>query len=463
MALNIAQDPELFKEAMDSLVKDVNAASNSGTREQKIATWSQVARARGFTDPFLLSPQLISEVAACLKAAGYRSVPAYLSLAKQEFARKHLQGSALPDGILLAIREASRSARRGLGPSKHTGELPFLRLSELESFAFDPRPEEPAQPLATMVMACWFLMREIEVADLQIRHVSFRCEAGTLYVDVYLRVQKTDPQGSGCTRTHTCTCSTLPACLCPYHVGKAQQEIASTANGGRTDAPFFPAANNNMFTKKGFVSMVQVICKALGVPTHAPNGASLVTGHVPRATGAIFFAENGVEVWRIQLLGRWGSGAIKLYIKDAPVKAMSKIVLEALANQDLHEVSADLASLEGALDRASKPGSLLPRPSLAELKEAGLTVAGPRLPSDGDDLVLNLKAKPAPKLHAVNIHQTDRTICGWRFGLVHPQTIKRVTSADDGNLCVDCFRLRQRRTSEPSPESSASSGSSSED
>ena len=77
-------------------------------------------------------------------------MPAYLSLAKQEFARRYLEGSALPEGILLAIREASRSARRGLGPAKHTGELPFCRLSELESFTSNPRPDEPAHPLATM-------------------------------------------------------------------------------------------------------------------------------------------------------------------------------------------------------------------------------------------------------------------------------------------------------------------------
>ena len=171
LALNIAKDPAMFSEAMDNLKKDINAASNAGTRDQKIATWSQLAQARGFADPFKLTPQLISKVAACLKAAGYRSVPAYLSLAKQEFARRLLEGAALPEEILLAIREASRSARRGLGPAKHTGKLPFLRLSELKFFASEPRDNEPAHPLATMVLACWYLMREIEVADLQVRHV----------------------------------------------------------------------------------------------------------------------------------------------------------------------------------------------------------------------------------------------------------------------------------------------------
>ena len=66
------------------------------------------------------------------------------------------------------------------------------------------------------------------------------------------------------------------------------------------------------------------------------------------------------------------SEAIKLYIKDAPLKAMSKVALEALAKPRPSQVTADPGILQAAIDRASRPESLLPKPSGAELRESGL-------------------------------------------------------------------------------------------
>ena len=459
-ALDIASDNGLFEQALSQLREGVTAASNKDVREQKARTWQEIAEARGFRDAFCLTPDLIEQVVACLKASNYRSVPAYISIAKQEFVRRHLNDRPFPEAIALAIKEVSRSAKRGMGPAKHAAELPFKRLAELESFEFKPKPEDPAHPLPTIVLASWYLMREIEAADLTISHVSFRHENGSPFVDVYLRVQKNDPQGSGCTRTHTCTCSLLPSCLCPYHVALKQRDEALRLSNGNEAAPFFPAAQGGTFSKKGFIDQVLVMCKALNLSTHAKNGAPLRTGHVARATGAVFLAECGVELWRIQLLGRWGSEAVKLYIRDAPVKAMGTIAVEALAHRDIRELVNDLGVVKDAVQRDRAGPAVIPKISPTELRESVVRHAEPRLPQSGDDLVVNLKAKGGPKLHAVNASTSGRSLCGWRFELAHPQTFRRTNDADEGNLCLECFCLRSKQgrhtNSDTSSESAAS-------
>jgi len=438
------------------LKDNINAKSNHAARAQKLETWAKLARARGFTDPFLLSQELREQVTACLKGAGYRSIPGYISLAKAEFVRTHLRDKPFPEAITLSIKEINRSVKRGLGAAKHTKDLPFLRLAELHDHNFTSGNDGPTHPLQALIFACWWLMREIEVADLQCSHVTFRQTGDSLFVDVYLRVQKNDPQGTGCTRTHTCTCKLTPQCLCPYHVALFQMQVALDMGKGNPSSPFFPTMAGHTFAKTGFIKAVHSICEALNVDIYGPNGAPLITGHVARATGAVFLAENGVELWRIQLLGRWGSEAIKIYIRDAPVKSMSAVALEAFIQKDIHELVHDLKRVQKAVarDQISHP-SIIPSLSSTEVRESNLAQGLPTLPQDGDDLVLNLIADNGPKLHAVNASLPDRSRCGWRFALTDKSTHKLTNSADDGNLCLRCFNLRNS-SSKTRPEDSES-------
>ena len=48
-------------------------------------------------------------------------------------------------------------------------------------------------------------------------------------------------------------------------------------------------------------------------------------GHALRATGAQFLARHGVDTYLIQLIGRWGSSAILLYIQQAPLALQHKL------------------------------------------------------------------------------------------------------------------------------------------
>ena len=135
---------------------------------------------------------------------------------------------------------------------------------------------------------------------------------------------------------------------------------------------------------------------------------------------------------------RLGCGG--LHITGAPVKTMSKIALEALANQDLHEFSAYLAILEGTLDRASKLGSLVPRPPLSRVTRVGVTSSRTPPPKRWR------RPRAEPKDQATRSSRSahpllDRTICGGASAWFFLRRSKRVTSANDCNRCRGRFNL----------------------
>ena len=50
----------------------------------------------------------------------------------------------------------------------------------------------------------------------------------------------------------------------------------------------------------------------------------------------MYLAAAGIDIWRIQLHGRWGSDAILRYIKLAPLS--SSLAIEATLGRDLKQV-----------------------------------------------------------------------------------------------------------------------------
>ena len=80
-----------------------------------------------------------------------------------------------------------------------------------------------------------------------------------------------------------------------------------------------------MVTKASAVATFEAAALLLGLSLKAHNGARKYTGHCLRVTGAVYLARAGVDIWRIMALGRWGSDAIKLYIRNAHVASLGTI------------------------------------------------------------------------------------------------------------------------------------------
>ncbi|CAK9013877.1 unnamed protein product [Durusdinium trenchii] len=82
------------------------------------------------------------------------------------------------------------------------------------------------------------------------------------------------------------------------------------------------------------------------LPTVHDNGARAYTGHSARVTGARFMAMHNIELWRIQLFGRWGSDVFLHYIQDAPVAQLDRLALESTAAMSVRRAQEELSTLQ---------------------------------------------------------------------------------------------------------------------
>eukprot|EP00439_Symbiodinium_sp_Y106_P050425 s358_g6.t1 len=257
----------------------------------------------------------------------------YLDLAKQE----HIQrGHPWTEQLALAYRVCSRSCLRALGPPKQASALPLDKLSGIDTNNCRV-PGGPADPVKATTAASWWLLREIEASHAKIKHLTIDTSTNT--VSWLLPSSKTDVTALGATRRHACACSVLPFELCPYHT------VLQLVGNRGPEEPVFADIHGNAPTKVGWADTFQAIARLLGIPTCSGNGARCFTGHSARASGAQFLASRGVELWRIQIFGRWDSDVILRYIREAPLCQLNELAIEAGHNDSLSRVRQELESL----------------------------------------------------------------------------------------------------------------------
>jgi hypothetical protein len=74
--------------------------------------------------------------------------------------------------------------------------------------------------------------------------------------------------------------------------------------------------NDPLVEKDKMVLTILEAAKSLGVAVASPDGSVRVSGHSLRVTGAQGLTHRGLDVWTVQLLGRWGSTAVQGYVRD---------------------------------------------------------------------------------------------------------------------------------------------------
>ena len=449
-----------------------------------------MAHAAGHPEPFLLDPDILYQVAACLWKAGYRSLDSYVNAAKQQLILEH---GTLPDAFNIHLRRISRAAARGRGPPKQAQELPFERLCELGEHMSPPVPGGPCFATRLLVVAIWWLLREIEVSNLTIGCTSFTASSAALW----LPSSKTDTQGEGTSRALSCTCVTPSRVWCPFHTLHSQVAWASeeALRQGRivSSFPLFPTAAGLAPTKKAVVEVIRASAASLGLPVVNEAGFHRYSGHTCRVTGAMHLASSGIDVWRIQLHGRWGSSSVLRYIRLSPLA--STLSQEAALGKDLSQVQGKLKQAKLQLAQAQVSlGAAATDEAVEEIMGADLFepvgVLGKlsvddllsqksgwhRTPEEGEVLLVN---DNTARLHSLrppllNLPQESfaeqltglqesqaKTWCGWKVAAAkskrqHTQSLAAWSPALEslGQLCPKCFG----RHADVETSSSSSSG-----
>ena len=451
-ALQAAGNPQA---CVKVILDGARADTSKGPVCSRLKLWTMLSDKAGFPDPFQLTPIHIHTVMGALKQSGYRSAAQYLDLAKSSHVAA---GHPWTEQLQLAYKIAIRSCKRGLGASKHASALPLEKLADLADDA-TLAPRGPVRPITSTATASWWMLREVEASRAKIRHLKFDHMAKR--VDWLLPSSKTDQAALGAVRSHCCCCGLRPVQLCPYH-GLLRLTDGRTDDG---DRPIFVDSDGQPPSKAGWADSFQAIAVLLGLPIVYSNGARAYTGHSARATGAQHLAQLGVDVWRIQIFGRWGSDVVLQYIREAPASTLTHLSLETGYRFQIADAKRQLDSL------------------LREIKEVQGRAGPLALPSSAwhhdcetvhEDTPLQARAQP-PKsciqnmseggrmhrcaLHDPNLHPRHwRTRCGWPFA-AGDSNFDWVGEDFSGKRCKRCFP--QDRDSSSSPGSSSSNSTSS--
>ena len=220
-------------------------------------------------------------------------------------------------------------------------------------------PGGPWRPRNSLILGAWWMTREIEFSNAELRSVSLNTVRRT--VAWTLPTCKTDVAALGSTITHGCCCGqagcrlgTSP--LCPYHLFFHHLRAYFLKFRSRFDRngwalagfPLFPDDDGGVCTKVGVTETIREAARLMGQKLVDPGGLFLHTGHALRVTGAQALARAALSELTIALQARWGSSAIRTYIRKASLAATHAMAAMAIAgwerNRDPAAAPAPFAS-----------------------------------------------------------------------------------------------------------------------
>eukprot|EP00435_Cladocopium_sp_Y103_P032334 s1069_g8.t1 len=264
-AFSASINAESRQSALDHLLSDMYAATSKKPRDALLKTWVKLHTAWFGEDgqpPFPMTEITLIRVSAMFKSGGYKSFKNYLSRAKDH----HLQlGYQWTESLNRTSQKCARSVLRGLAGAARSEAFDLKAVVKcLDGMEVQVVDGCPAHPLALVVCATFFMLRELEASAVDRADVMFNDGSVTLS----LPVPKTDWEAKGCKRT-------------------------------------WLAAQRS------------------GMQIRDSDGQYRLSGHTFRITGARFLSAAGLDPITIQLLGRWGSSAVLTYLAEAPLMSLN--------------------------------------------------------------------------------------------------------------------------------------------
>ncbi|CAE7028562.1 unnamed protein product [Symbiodinium natans] len=414
-AAKAAASPALRQQALSTLHQLEYAATTQRTRSSRWKSWCTLAEAWDLP-PIPITTNLVDAIGASLRFGGYKSAKQLFSQAAQEHVAR--SGEALPEAVRLRMKQVERAVERGRGPAaaKDSFVLEDFERVDLER----PFPEASAwldsvqAAVDVIVICCWWMFRGIEAAAARLQHAWTEQTVHGRLAFITLPCHKTDTVGMCVTRSHVCSCH-RSARLCPYHA-LHRHLVRVRRWTPDPDAFLFPGREGAM-SHTEIIDLFRAAIRLTGCQMTRPGPrADLLqkfNEHACRVSGAQFltrFMRFPLET--VQLIGRWGSDAVKLYVQETPLCHVNELF----------------------------DGYPIQRPAqVRELVEHYLETLRTKF------WVVNTTTKcihipGVPEVATENIHW--HTICGWPYGLApHRKEYKLPL----GQRCKRCFRADELR------------------
>ena len=339
-----AAKPENREAARKRLLQDIYAQSNIGSRESKWKTWCIIAKEWGHA-PVPITRELAIDAATSFKEGDYRSARQYFHRAKEEHIQ--LTGQELPADIERLVAQVIRSTERGMGPAafKDSFMLELLRpvaaTDNVEAADKSFLSNNTAAKVDMVILGCWWMTRGIELAMAKQVHLWAEVNHNTVFWT--LPVDKTHTGGGCITRPHKCCCGSRLDTICPYHAAcRHLRRLYKAFNFKDMEGqqfenfPLFPTEHGEHMTKTEVIAILRAVIALTGTALQRPgptgNMRDKFGEHVMRVSGAQLMARAGIELYIIQLYGRWGSWAIERYVQEAYLHGPANVAKTVVDN-----------------------------------------------------------------------------------------------------------------------------------
>jgi len=320
-------------EALNTYESRTRAESSHSGAISHWHTWQRVhERWFGFGPDALpclpLTVESIRAVSSALLHGEYRSVPNYVTFAKdQHFKAGHPWTTDLE-------REQHRSnaaCTRGLGPAHQCEEIPLMLVFP-RAHLLVPLDTDPLGHKNLIVIASFYMLREIEASLIVVRCLTIVHSTRT--VKLLLPATKTDPTAHTTTRCWGCVCDGDFTVPCPFHAAVSQLELSGSHFGVHDDVPLdwplFPDHTGKTVSKEHFTSMVERLANICDLPLKAADGGNAFGGHVWRLVGARHMPRMLVPVNVFKLLARWQTDIIDRYLREVPLENLTAVYRASL-------------------------------------------------------------------------------------------------------------------------------------
>ena len=463
VALTAAATEESRKRALEALGSDVYSSTSKKPRDSLWATWLAIAEAWK-VDPYKLTPDTVSKIASSLKLGGYKSVRNYFTRARQEHVTR--TGQSPSADTELAIHNAIQSCERGVGGGavKITFAMEMLPSLRSRFYLMD-----------LYIVGAWFMTRGIELRAAKRSH--WLIDEGRKTISWHFPSSKADTKAVGVTRLHGCCCGHLPGNsqaehpLCPYHCAvryskwweEARKKFQPDAPDGYLLFEMFGTSMPQLTLQRELARILtEVGIDARSASPLTIDSASVAAEHSLRVAGAQYLARMGIDLYLIQLVGRWGSAAVARYVQDAPLVRQHLVARMATSSRALPadpQLSADLPLLilDSPAVSQPQPDTIDPiepaddpdAPSLAQNQILALLDAPEGAqPQNQQKVIVNLTSLwyHLPTVSHESANVCWQTKCGWRYGMSKFQL--KDHPPGNAKACGKCFPLTMDDTSE---------------
>ena len=464
-------------ENRDAALADIDgnilARSSQAPFQSRVRTWTDVCHAWA-QEPWPITAEKLRMVAASFRRGGYRSVQNYFDSATTY--QEHFLGIVVEPLLRKAMRRYTRAVTRGLPGARLKAIFPFDLLAKLAAVS-EPAHLEPWSPwnsahaVDAMILAVWFMLREIEFAAARTQDIDVL--PGAVALRIPLHKVATGGEAELTERRLQCACRASVLPLCPYHAARRHVDRLKAAGAWARGKPLFPDGAGRTWARGEVVLFFRRVLLAAGVTLtttdHTGAVVQIYARHLCRVARAAWLAGRAVPTPVIQLLGRWSSTAVERYVQAAPLvlaPAVPGRVLNQEPPQDFESGIREAASqaAAGPAPRAildGRPGEEQPEGRKAPVD------ARPSARCSPLHLHRREEKRPSRRTRRITLFLTlgagactpptwrrppQKSSCG------RPGAAGRVTQAPGGaSWCLRCFPDRREAPAPGSPTEAATS------